>query len=407
MDKNTSLIFPFDFKQLISPLDPQEFFSKYWERTPLVLNNRQAKGYEGLISLKDVDFLLSSLSSSIAFYNPCPLVKFINNKKILRLENYLNTQTGYLDMKKIFAGFKDGNTILLNSLQLRCEPARKLTSALEDVFGHPVSAAMFLTPANSQGSGPHHDPQDVFILQLEGEKLWKVYNERVEFPIAEVASSFQGTLTSPLHEVHLNPGDLLYIPRGYYHEARTENKYSLHLTVAIRSFTWLDLIQKMAYKIPSLRRALPPKILFADGIKDGLPEELQHLERLEFEKTTIVEAFEELRAKFSEVRTSSFENHFTILSDIDKITEKTLFRKKSSWKIVSQEDRILMYCEKNGMSVSSRLEPLLQYMEINSNFDAQSLPSFSLKDRLVLLRSLVHNGFLDFATLPSSEKMPQ
>ncbi len=51
---------------------------------------------------------------------------------------------------------------------------------------------------------------------------------------------------SPIMEVLLTPGDVLYIPRGFIHQASTEDAHSLHITVsAYQRNAWIDLLEKV------------------------------------------------------------------------------------------------------------------------------------------------------------------
>ena len=54
-------------------------------------------------------------------------------------------------------------------------------------------------------------------------------------------------LDKPIMEVVLNAGDLLYLPRGYIHQAVTEQDFhSLHITVsAYQCNGWIDLLEKV------------------------------------------------------------------------------------------------------------------------------------------------------------------
>lgn len=52
---------------------------------------------------------------------------------------------------------------------------------------------------------------------------------------------------SPILEVILHPGDLLYLPRGYIHQACTvTSHHSLHVTISVYQKTaWIDLLEKV------------------------------------------------------------------------------------------------------------------------------------------------------------------
>ena len=55
-------------------------------------------------------------------------------------------------------------------------------------------------------------------------------------------------LGEPIMEVLLNPGDVLYLPRGFIHQAVTEQDFhSLHITIsAYQCNAWIDLLQKVS-----------------------------------------------------------------------------------------------------------------------------------------------------------------
>ncbi|HSI44605.1 MAG TPA: cupin domain-containing protein [Methylophilus sp.] len=69
--------------------------------------------------------------------------------------------------------------------------------------------------------GKHWDTHDVFILQLSGRKHWKVYQPTFEQPLAHQKSTNHKAECPeiPVLDNVLEAGDLLYIPRGWWHEA--------------------------------------------------------------------------------------------------------------------------------------------------------------------------------------------
>lgn len=53
-------------------------------------------------------------------------------------------------------------------------------------------------------------------------------------------------LSKPYMEVTLTPGDLLYFPRGYIHQANATDTHSLHLTISVyQKNAWIDLLEKV------------------------------------------------------------------------------------------------------------------------------------------------------------------
>ncbi|KAI2530545.1 RIOX2 isoform 6, partial [Pan troglodytes] len=103
----------------------------------------------------------------------------------------------------------------------------------ECYFGSLVGSNVYITPAGSQGLPPHYDDVEVFILQLEGEKHWRLYHPTV--PLArEYSVEAEERIGRPVHEFMLKPGDLLYFPRGTIHQADTPAglAHSTHVTIS-------------------------------------------------------------------------------------------------------------------------------------------------------------------------------
>ena len=97
----------------------------------------------------------------------------------------------------------------------------------------------------SQAVGPHADDRDVFVVQIDGEKLWTVYDERpVPFPgpdeqVGKTREFPPNFFSSKKRKFRLQENDVLYIPRGVVHEAETSGKdASLHVTIALATHDW-------------------------------------------------------------------------------------------------------------------------------------------------------------------------
>jgi hypothetical protein len=127
----------------------------------------------------------------------------------------------------------------------------RICSLLESYWGSGSGANAYWTPPHSQGFAPHYDDVDVFILQLSGSKRWIVHEPDGSelFPILPRVSSrdFHPDELNELtiiHDVTLQPGDLLYLPRGYIHHAKSSVKeHSFHLTISMsQKTTWGDVM---------------------------------------------------------------------------------------------------------------------------------------------------------------------
>lgn len=147
------------------------------------------------------------------------------------------------DALKCEEAFREGYTIALRGMVFRYEKIAAIANALASLFGQPsVGANMYLTPLGSQGLARHFDDHCVFVCQLAGSKQWTVFTPPKMLPRLYDAHKIPGCseAESPLaveRQFLLREGDVLYIPRGFLHEAHTEHDgpdgSSLHLTFGI------------------------------------------------------------------------------------------------------------------------------------------------------------------------------
>lgn len=148
------------------------------------------------------------------------------------------------DALKCEEAFKEGYTIALRGMEFRYEKIAAIANTLASLFGQPsVGANMYLTPPGSQGFTCHYDDHCVFVCQLAGSKQWTVFSP-LEMWLPRLYDAHESQhcseIENPLavrRQFLLREGDVLYIPRGFLHEARTENDgpdgSSLHLTFGI------------------------------------------------------------------------------------------------------------------------------------------------------------------------------
>jgi ribosomal protein L16 Arg81 hydroxylase len=96
------------------------------------------------------------------------------------------------------------------------------------------------------------------VLQCHGRKRWQIFAPTQEFPL-DVGTPPKPA-GEPVWDGVLNAGDVLYLPRGWWHVAHPLNEPSLHLTFGIAPMQGLNLLNWLAVRLrgnPHLRRNLP------------------------------------------------------------------------------------------------------------------------------------------------------
>ncbi|MGB5952346.1 MAG: cupin domain-containing protein [Ornithinimicrobium sp.] len=139
--------------------------------------------------------------------------------------------------------FGGGATIVLQALHRTWAPIAAWSARLAAELGHPVQVNAYITPAQSQGFADHYDVHDVFVMQVHGRKEWSIREPVIDAPLrdqpwAERKTEVEQAATgSPTIQHVLNPGDCLYLPRGYIHSAKALGGISIHLTVGVHGWT--------------------------------------------------------------------------------------------------------------------------------------------------------------------------
>jgi ribosomal protein L16 Arg81 hydroxylase len=94
----------------------------------------------------------------------------------------------------------------------------------------------FFSQKQQEAYGGHRDSDDVLVIQLQGKKIWKIYEpqQRRYFGNSPLAEEEMGTLAA---EITMSPGDALFLRAGVPHIVHTPFEYSLHLAFDINDRT--------------------------------------------------------------------------------------------------------------------------------------------------------------------------
>ena len=129
-------------------------------------------------------------------------------------------------------------SVLVREMQDRVGAIGQLVSTLEAETRSPCNANLYMTPRDSQGFELHFDWMENIIIQLDGEKTWKLYPPLLKLPRKGLKFRPGKTAVAALPPpvtLTLKAGDALYIPRGVLHEAEVTPAWerSMHLTLGI------------------------------------------------------------------------------------------------------------------------------------------------------------------------------
>jgi ribosomal protein L16 Arg81 hydroxylase len=236
--------------ELLAPMPVDQFLADYHDRQPLHVRGDAAKfagvlSWRGINRMLDMTHIWSSHSLQIMMDGVAvPADQFC----IRAVGRDANEQLFQPVATKVQEWVRRGASLVLNDVDSLTPGLRAVSDALEGAGLGKAQANLYVSWQSHKAFPVHYDTHDVWAVQVEGEKTWNVWEGRAEWPIAHPAFR---NVTQAQHEqakrglrqqVHLRTGDLLYLPRGWYHDALAEAPSSVHVAYGVHAPLGVDVL---------------------------------------------------------------------------------------------------------------------------------------------------------------------
>lgn len=154
------------------------------------------------------------------------------------------------DLGKVMAWWQQGAGLVCNDVSTLWPSIKSMSHYLSNTFQAQVLANIYATSGDFPAFAPHFDTHDVWAFQISGEKTWHLYGQvpnPVNHPLFNDLDKAHHLAHKGEHSATLvaKPGDVLYIPRGLYHDACAKEGASLHVTFSVTRPTGLDVISAL------------------------------------------------------------------------------------------------------------------------------------------------------------------
>lgn len=387
-------------QQLIGSCKLDVFLREHWEREFLFLDKFGVE-VSDVLDISDIDFVLSRQAISY------PFIRLVKHGKEIPLADYLrkpfDAEFRLIDSDKVLSFYSDGATVILQRAHLWIEKLAAFTDKLQKDLHFPVNCNVYITPSQSKGFEPHFDTHDVFILQIDGEKVWNLYNTPTPLPLETESLTKERSgdylKEKPTHELTLQEGNLLYVPRGLVHDTFTRSKRSIHVTLGIFPPRGVDLFKaittaasKLEFFKKSIARGVENKEMLMDFSKSLSGEFLGVIKQFtDTEITTFI------ATSFIGVPAQDNHGRFQDILLLESIKPETQVyrRERISFIISKSPGKLALAFYDKTIVFPDYVYESITFILSHSSFAVKEIAGcLNVDAKLVLVRKLVKEGFL-------------
>lgn len=281
----------FSLDDLLAPIGRRQFDDEFNDRQPLYIPAEAGGSKRALLDWAGFNRLLDQASNWTA-----QSLKLVHNGEPIPPETYcvqVQTQSGSAyrpSPARVQTLLASGASLVAGDVHALTPELSAASRALAEHFAGLCCANVYCSFGGVQAFNTHFDPHHVLAVQVEGEKTWRLYANRADAPVElpqgvdnprEWFAAHRGPLKQ---ELRMRPGDVLYLPRGWYHDALATEGASLHVTFGITPLygrILFRLLESAAMQDPAFRAWLrPAREDGGAGLRDQLKDLGQRLARL-------------------------------------------------------------------------------------------------------------------------------
>jgi len=237
---------------LIQPMAESEFLEVVYNKRPILFNGDRGR-FSDIFSWESVAEIINRHPF------PHPQIKMHREGRpvVFRKPSQLTEE------------LRRGTTLILDNADQYHRPLANFVDRFSYEMLTPARTNAYMSFPGVQAFDFHYDTHNFFILQISGKKRWFIYPDTVESPLYFAKThGIEPPQGEPLMEVVVSDGDVLYVPKGFWHYAVAEDEPSIHLTLALFSRTRIDFLAWVVGEVRELvecRRELP--ITLNDGAR--------------------------------------------------------------------------------------------------------------------------------------------
>jgi hypothetical protein len=215
-------------EDVIAPLGRDRFVSDYWTKSHLHLSGRKGR-FSSLLPWDELNDILE-------WHRPSPQqFRLYQDGRQIDPARFIDNQGAEprLNNGQLISALSQGASLVMDNVQTIVPRVAKLAATLQADFQAPTLVNLYAGWGRHKAFNLHWDAQEVFILQLSGRKHWQVYAPTHIHPMKDDPEQVPEPSGPPLWTGILEDGDMLYMPRGFWHLVTPLEEPSLHLNFAL------------------------------------------------------------------------------------------------------------------------------------------------------------------------------
>lgn len=230
--------------QLLGGLTPKQFLTRHWQKRPLLVRGA-IPGFRAPLSPPEIRKMAANAE--------------VESRLISRSGRNWLLEHGPFPARR-FARLPQKNwTVLVQGINLHSDPADALLRHFAFLPSARLDDLMVSLAAPGGGVGPHLDSYDVFLLQGEGRRRWRI-SAQTDHRLVPGAPLAVLAHFRPEEEWVLNPGDMLYLPPHIAHDGvalDTCTTYSIGFRAPAARELAAGLLDRLDQEIEE--KMLPPR----------------------------------------------------------------------------------------------------------------------------------------------------
>jgi|SRR5579884_41213 len=380
---------------LLAPHSIEEFAEKYYERAPLYIPRNEPHRYDRYFTLEEYERVLYG---SIVRAKDLGMVK---NGVGARIETYAQESSGdkrtkapvydLIDSDRVSALFGGGCSLVLDRVGTMSPPLARLIRELEVVFGHRVNANVYLTPPGNQGFAIHYDTHDTIIIQIEGSKHWRVYNSATELPLEdEFFDKSLHAVGDVQLEMEMQPGDLLYLPRGVLHEGKANDVLSLHVTLGLYPQKWYNALMETVAKAARAH----PRLRSTVNLDDLSSSEFAQILDSIFAEDAVRDAVETSKRQFCRERRNGLDGQMRQIAELPRLSDASVvaMRPNMLYDMTATEQSTKLAFNGKTLTFGKGAAAIVHALEATERVEMASLIQLE-EHALKIVKRLIQEGF--------------